>query len=416
MSAMSNTAQKSARKVIGFYDESEGPGGTTRYLQTLIKGIDRAEFHLVFLALKRRQWHQQLESMGIEIITLLNDAPPASIRPVATGTNSTPPPGRSASALSWWKGTVRETLSLIRLFRKRRIDLLHSNQAGAEPAPIAARIAAIPVVIATWHVDSTYDLDNIRGGARYRLLEKACMRSLHHAIAVSGATADDWMRRCNLPDSYREKLSVIHNGIDVDSLVRTRTTCEAKEAEGFLNRLIIGSMGRLEQAKGYEYLIRALTRVVQDWPEVLVRIAGRGELQETLEKLALDLGVTRNVEFCGFTSDIRSFLESIDVYVQPSLCETQGLAILEACAVGAPVIASRVGGIPECVQDGVTGMLVPARDAESMATTILALASDLQLRQKMAAAGLQRVRDQFRYEGMVEKTIAVYRALLPSVH
>jgi glycosyltransferase involved in cell wall biosynthesis len=403
------------RKTIGYYDDSQNLGGTTRYLLNLISGIDRSEFDLVFFAPRPQEWHGKLVAAGVEVHTVLPFQPPTEAplpKPDAAAPEAPEVAPSAPPALGWCLGLASETVMLRKLFQRRRVDLLHSNNAGAEPAPIAARLAGLAPVLATWHVDSTYDLNNIRGGFRYRLLEKTCMRSLHHAIAVSRSTAADWIARCALGDSYWRKVTVIHNGVPVDSLVRSRSIEAAKAAAGISGRFVIGSAGRLETAKGYEYLIRGLPELVRSRPDVLLRIAGRGELQPKLLALARSLDVESHIEFAGFVEDVRGFLEGIDIYVQPSLCEAQGLAILEACAVGVPIVASAVGGIPECVQDGEMGIIVPPRQPEALARAIAELASKPSLRASMAAEGARIVRERFDSAQMIEKTLAVYRRIL----
>jgi glycosyltransferase involved in cell wall biosynthesis len=401
------------KKTIGLIDDSVSPGGTTRYLSNLISGLDRDEFDLVLFAPSPQSWHLELESSGVRIVTL---QPAASVAPTSAVQEEGPPLRprrfRAPKSVAWWMGLLKEILRLRRLFKLYPVNLLHTNNAGAEPAPIAARLAGVPIVLATWHVDSTYDLDGTRSGLRYRLLEMVCMRCLHHAISVSHATAVDWLRRCHLPASYRRKLTVIHNGIPVESLRRRVPLAEAKAAAGLGGRLVIGSLGRLEPAKGYEYLIRALPAVVAAYPQTLVRIAGRGALQSGLTDLARSLGVEKHLEFTGFNADIQSFLETLDIYVQPSLCEALPMSILEACAVGMPVIASEVGGVAECVRHGRTGLVVPPRDSQALSQAIAALAQDPPLRDTMTLEAEALMSQQFRRETMVEKTLAVYRALL----
>jgi glycosyltransferase involved in cell wall biosynthesis len=410
--------ERSAKRTIGFFDDSVGPGGTTRYLSNLISGLDRDEFDLVLLALTSRAWHRELEPFGLRIVTLAPPAAAGSATPAAAVTEQTPPTRRRRIQMpKWiaaWLGLLKEIVQLRRLFRKCRVDLLHSNNAGAEPAPIAARLAGVPIVLATWHVDSTYDLEGTRSGLRYRLLEMACMRSLHHAISVSHATAADWVRRCHLPKSYGRKITVIHNGIAVDSLRRRVTLAEAKAAAGLAQRLVVGSTGRLEPAKGYEFVIRALPAIVAKYPQTLLRIAGRGELQTGLAELARSLGVEGNLEFTGFVSDIQSFLETLDIYVQPSLCEALPMAVLEACAVGMPVVASDVGGVGECIRQNRTGIVVPARDPQALSEAVVRLLEDAQLRERMALEGQMLMAEGFRKETMVAETVAVYRRLFGS--
>jgi glycosyltransferase involved in cell wall biosynthesis len=395
------------QKTIGYFDESSHLGGTTRYLFHLISGIDRDRYRLVFFAPHARGWHEGLRDAGVEVFT----GPPAApaVHDTAAEILSEP---HAPHPLAWSLGLAGEIRSLSRLFRRHRVDLLHSNQAGAEPAPVAARLAGLPRVMATWHVDSTYDLDGLRNGWHYRALEKVCMRSLDHAIAVSKATAADWIMRCGLGDAWWSKVTVIPNGVPTASLARRMPAEQAKSALGLGGRFIIGSAGRLEAAKGYEYLIRSLPGLVRVRPDVLVRIAGQGEFQASLSELARSLGVADRVDFVGFVDDIRGFMESLDIYVQPSLCEAQGLAILEACAVGNPVVASAVGGIPECVQDGETGYLAPPRNPEALTEALIRLAEDPAARVRMAEKGLCEVRKNFDRDRMVSDTLLVYRRLL----
>jgi glycosyltransferase involved in cell wall biosynthesis len=239
------------------------------------------------------------------------------------------------------------------------------------------------------------------------------MRALDHSIAVSKATAIAWARRCWFSKRKSEQsISVIHNGVDVTSLQRVLSSPEAKSKHGWDNRLVIGSVGRLEAAKGYEYLLRALPEIFESYPEVVVKIAGSGELLEPLRHLAKELGVGDRVDFLGFTLRVREFLETVDIYVQPSLCEALGFAILEASAVGVPVIASDVGGPAECVVDNETGFLVPSRDPDALREALSTLISDEAKRVRMASAGSRLVREKFRDDQMVNATLSVYRKLL----
>jgi glycosyltransferase involved in cell wall biosynthesis len=401
------------KKTIGFYDDSERRGGTTRYLSNLLAGINREEFELVFFAPYARAWHKDLTDAGVEIQTLYPE-PVAAVTTAPAAASSTLPRPTVAPLLRWIVGTLREILNLQKLFRRRQVDVLHSNNAGAEAAPIAARLAGMPRVIATWHVDSTYDLDGVRNGPQYRLLEKSCMRSLHHAISVSRATAVDWIRRCELGESYWKKVTVIYNGVPTGELHRQRSVEEAKRLAGLADRLVVGSTGRLERAKGYEYLIRALPEIVRDQPNVLVRIAGRGELHDQLQEIARSLDVEQHIDFAGFVHDVQGFLESIDVYVQPSLCEALPFAVLEAGAVGVPIVASDVGGVAECVRDGEMGFVVPPRDSKALGEAILRLTSNGELRVRMSSEVERVVSDNFDVSKMVEQTVELYRELLRS--
>jgi glycosyltransferase involved in cell wall biosynthesis len=403
------------KKVIAFHDESGGLGGTTRYLLSLLGGIDRNEFDLIFFALRSAPWHERLVAGGVEVHTLRSAEPlpsPAAVTAHSGDARGAARKPKLPPGIAWSLGLAREIAELKRLFGRRHFDLLHTNQAGAEPAPIAARMGGASCILATWHVDSTYDLNRERDGTRYRFLEKACMRSLDHAISVSKATACDWIKRCRLGNEYWQRVSVIHNGVDLRDLRRQRSIEAAKAAEGLAGRLVIVSTGRLDAAKGYEYLIRALPDVVRTRPDVLVRIAGRGELLEPLKQLASATGVNRHIDFVGFTQDVRGFLETGDIYVQPSLCEALPFAVLEAAAVAMPVVASDVGGVSECVANAESGFVVPPRDPASLTQALTQLVSDVSLRERMGQRGYQLVVENFQLHQMNDKTVELYRSLL----
>jgi glycosyltransferase involved in cell wall biosynthesis len=183
---------------------------------------------------------------------------------------------------------------------------------------------------------------------------------------------------------------VIHNRVDVSRLKRRLSLDEAKRDQGLVGKFVIGSMGRLEQAKGYEYLVRVLPQIRKHHPEAVVRIAGRGPLLDSLTELAIALGASDQVRFQGFTDNVSGFLESMDIYVQPSLCEAMPLAILEASAVGSPVVASGVGGVRECVVHGETGYVVPPRNLPALSDAILRLAGNASERASMAENARRR--------------------------
>jgi glycosyltransferase involved in cell wall biosynthesis len=400
--------------VIGYYDESKGPGGTTRYLLTLLAGLNQDEFQPVLFALEDRAWHKDAVALGAKIVLLKESKDP--IPASAPGpVSSRPRPIKLPKKIAWILGTAREISALRQLFNKHAVDLLHSNNAGAEPAPIAARISRVPHVLATLHVDPSYDLENLRNSWNDRLLEMISMRAQHHSIAVSEATACAWIRRCHFSKRRAaDAITVIHNGVDPTRLERTQSIQAAKAKRGWDDKLVIGSVGRLEAAKGYEYLLRALPEIFKAHPDVVVRIAGSGELLGTLKDLAAELGLGDRVEFLGFTANVKDFLESIDIYVQPSLCEALPMAILEASAVGIPVVASDVGGVAECVFDGETGYITPPRDPDSLGKAIAKLICDPALRVYMGKAASRLVRENFRHDQMVKATQDVYRRLLKS--
>jgi glycosyltransferase involved in cell wall biosynthesis len=376
--------------------------------------LDRSRFKPLFLALRARDWHEDLRRLGVEVITL--DAAgrwrsadtPVDENATASSTRRSERP-RLPDRIAWSFGLGRDIYQLVRLFRMAKFDLLHSNHAGAEPAPIAARIAGVRRLIATWHVDANYDLFGERQSFRYKALERVSMRSLHHAISVSEATKQNWVERCGLDEAYQSRISVIHNGISAGEWERRRPSEAAKASLGIeAASSVIGSIGRLDHAKGYHFLVEAFAAIVNRSPSTRLVIAGTGPLEIELKALAHRLGISDAILFTGFVRDVRSVLESFDVYAQPSLCEAHGFALLEAGGMGLPIVASGAGGNAETVRDGESGYIVPAKDAAALVPPLLRLIGDPSLRRQMGMAGQVRVKTRFTVEQMCDKTAAVY--------
>ncbi len=406
---------------IGYYDEGEHRAGTGRYLAEVIGGLDRKKFSPVFFAPKPRTWHNDLRELHIEIVYPAGTAgetvrsvpvPTVGDRQADTGTAQSGSAGRLRlpAGIAWSAGLLREIQAARALFSQRPVDLLHSNNTGAEPTPIAAKRAGITRIVGTLHVLPSYDLHNQRGGWHFRKLEIASMGALHRIIGCCEAACREWQTRCSIEPT---KLLTIHNGIDPDRVTRRQSKSLARRVANLPGEaFLIGAVGNLHEYKGYEFLLRALPMLRESVPHAHLVIAGTGPLETELKALALSLGVAESVTFLGFCSDIRSVLESLDIYSQASLVEAFPMAILEACAIGLPVVATAVGGVPEAILEGKTGFLIPARDPHALAAAFTVLARNPQRREQMGEAGQCRVRQNFTRDQMVAKTIAVYEQML----
>ncbi|SRR5579871_631484 len=402
-----------ARHTIGYFDDGSGHGGTTRYLLELLTGLDRSIFHPVYYGFRPAWWHSKLVERNVEIVLLEPDAPtvPSSPpAPPATNPAKRKKP-RLPKTVAWWLGLRHDMNDLVRLIEKRPVDLFHSNNAGAEPAPIAARRAGIPRILATWHVESDYDFG--KTAFRYRWLERRCMKSLDHAIAPAEHTKQDWIRRCSLGAAYEKRVTVMHYGVSEDRLVRRRSMAEARTAMGLpQDALVVGSLGRLEPAKGYEYLIQAIPAILAREPRALFVIGGRGYLEESLRQRAAEAGVEHALRFIGFLPEIRDLLECLDLYIQPSLCEVTPMSLLEAGGMCVPLAGSDVGGVSEIILHDRNGLLFPPRDPEKIAAATIALLGDAPRRAAMGQAAREWVRESFNLPAMIGRTQALYQELL----
>lgn len=395
---------------IGFYCPGVGTGGPWRYVHSILAGLDPGEFDAtVFCDLpgeyEPRPWVKVVRLGGP---VALPDGAAATTPREASPAKRSALTGLAPRAVRLWAGFGKQSRQLARLFRRHPVDLFHTQLTGCEESPVAAKLAGIRNVIGTFHVDSTYDLHRERSGPSHRLLEMVSNRCLNPAIAVSHATKRDWVRRSHMP---ADRVVTIHNGIDPEKFHRRQSREAARAALGLpTNGLIVGGLGRLDEAKGFTYLLDAAARLRPVLPDLIVTIAGAGSLREPLEKQVSQLGLTGVVRFLGFQSDVQAVLDALDVFAMPSLCEALPFALLEAMATELPAVGSAVGGIPEVIVPGETGFVVPARDPARLAQSLRVLLKDATLRDRMGTAGRARVIRDFHERDMVQKTVDVYRS------
>jgi glycosyltransferase involved in cell wall biosynthesis len=209
-----------------------------------------------------------------------------------------------------------------------------------------------------------------------------------------------------------DRAVTVHEGVDVERVAAIQPA-RPHETHWFPAAApIIGNVAALVPHKGQKYLVDAAAIVVREVPRARFLVLGQGELRNALQEQIRDLGLRQHVLLAGFRTDVLALVKSMDVFVMSSVTEGLGTSLLDAMAAARPVVATMAGGIPEVVQDGVTGLLVPPRDARALAEAILSLLRDEDRRRRMGEAGLARVRQHFTMEKMVSETVAVYERVL----
>jgi glycosyltransferase involved in cell wall biosynthesis len=304
------------------------------------------------------------------------------------------------------KGDLRVVFRLLRLLRIEGIQVLHSHLFHANLlAPIVGRIANIPIIIATRHSADIY-------GRRREWVSSWVRRLCDAVVAVSEEVRDEELRSSHLPPS---KMIVIPNGVEIQAHAQLdRTNIVALRGELGIppNVPLIGTVASFKDYKGHTYLIDATVRILEQFPNAKVLFVGDGPLRTQLENKVEVLDLTDAIVFTGIRRDVRELLTLLDLFVLPSLSEALPVAVLEAMAAGRPVVATSVGGVPEAVVNGVTGLLVPPRNPTALAEAIVSLLSGPELRQQMGQAGRERVLQHFSVEQMVERTQTLYEQLL----
>ncbi len=178
------------------------------------------------------------------------------------------------------------------------------------------------------------------------------------------------------------------------------------------DEIVIGTIGRLVWQKGYQYLLEAFSVVSRENPQVKLVIGGTGAMRSELESFVRANSLESNVQFCGEISDTRTFLDAIDLYVQPSLSEGCPFTILEAMGSGLPIVASRLAGIEEIIEHNKTGILVPPANASALASAILSLINNKDKALQLGEAGYKHARANFTSEQFVTNLSDVYTSLL----
>jgi len=245
-----------------------------------------------------------------------------------------------------------------------------------------------------------------KAGVRRRLLRYLTGREDTWFIAVSEAVRQQMAEYYGLP---LERIVTIRNGVDLSEFGGENAP-SVNRSEG---PLVIGVAGRLEAMKGFEHLIAAAGALREQGIAFELRIAGSGSQQFDLEREARSLGIGEHVRFVGQIRDMPAFYRSVDVFVLPSV-STEGLplVVLEAMAMGLPVVATCLAGVPEVIEDGLNGLLVPPGDPGALAKALSWLAVDGERRKRMAKAGQAHVRDKFPVERVAAEVTRVYETVL----
>jgi glycosyltransferase involved in cell wall biosynthesis len=302
-------------------------------------------------------------------------------------------------------GIIRCRRNLRRLVDEMQPDVIHSHLWPA--VPFAAKVAGDCGVGCVVHVhDARPWLAS--GRLRYRAQRLAYRRVLHRARARIVAVAESVRQYTakNLPWDA-QAIEVIHNGIDIAKFQRTRRS----EASA----VTVGSVGRLEIEKGFDQLILAAAELKRAGLEFRVLIAGEGPQRDALLQLIQQLDLGGFVELPGVVTDMLGFYDQLDLFVLPSLTEGMPISILEAMAMGLPIVATTVGGIPELVRDGVEGLLVPAGEPGALAKALRELITSAARRTQIADNARRRVeRDGFNHESMGGQFQRLYAAVVGS--
>jgi glycosyltransferase involved in cell wall biosynthesis len=285
-----------------------------------------------------------------------------------------------------------------------RPDVVHTHMYRADVVGTKAAIALGNAGHRRPYVVSTVHSSRVRSASDRGTL-RALTPEMDQLIAVSKAIER------KLADEHRDQAPVrlIYNGVDLARYDHQEPCCTLRDDFGMEpGSQLVGVIARLEPEKGHQTLIDAWPIVLRDVPDAYLLIVGEGSRRDYLEAQAAANRVAHRVVFTGRRDDVPAVTAALDVAVLPSHREAQGLSILEAMALSRPVVASDVGGIPEMIEDGVTGLLVPHDQPDMLAAAIVRLLTDHALADTIARAGHDLVHDRFCIELMVKEIEGIY--------
>ena len=289
------------------------------------------------------------------------------------------------------------------LVKTHHYDMIHSHTSHAHALAYMGSVGCKTCRLVTRRVDFTIFRSRFLklNSIKYRFMADyyvAISQKIKEVMVADGIAAD--------------RIFVVHSGIDLDRFSGVAGDSLIAEFHLRSDQPVVINVAHLAGHKGQQFLVRAIPHVLKEIPGVRFFIIGEGELMTELQDLSDSLGITRALTFTGFRKDVGAFYNMADLFVMSSVQEGLGTAVLDALALGKPVVATKAGGIPEVIKDGKTGRLVEAANPQALAQGIIEMLAHKDQSQAMAQRGQAVVKEQFSIDAMVENNLAVYRQLL----
>lgn len=355
-----------------------GIGGMERVIQDLCRYVDPAKFRFTVLCLSvRGPLADQIEAEGVPVIYCENQTR---------------------------MGKYLRGLEIGRILKEQRVDILQTHNTTAFiDGLIGARIAGVPVMIHTDHCKN-YPIE-----WRWTVAENLASRLVDRVVAVSHHTKSELLHFEKIADS---KVTVIHNGINPKLTRNVSADALRRELGLSPDDIVVGNVGRLEPQKGLDLLLAAAPEVLRAAPNVRFLIVGGGSLEADLKAQAVSLGISDRVVFTGWRTDAIDLMQLLDVFVSTSNFEGLPMVLLEATWFGKPIVATGVGGVPELVEDGFNGLILPDRDPARVAATLLRVVKDDVFRRRLGQNSRARYEERFTAQAMASAYQQIYEHYL----
>lgn len=373
-------------KKILLYTDTPQIGGAELQIFLLAKFLNREKFTPIITCSNYRQldqWSNKFEKEGIKVIRIK----------------------------SRHKHDPTQYIQIKKILKEENIDIIHAhvwNPASCRYVFLAASRTKTPII--------TTEHDPFKISFIKDLFKKHSLKQISKIITVS---ENNKKILTELYPDQSEKIEVIHNGIDStwwkSQLLRYRPEDRKKIKEELFhakeNTFIIISVAELHERKGQEFIIKAIPAVIKKYPNVKLVLVGEGPNKDNLKKLVKELEMERHVTFTSKQKEIPKLLKSSNIFILASKREAFGLVNAEAMICGLPIIACKVGGIPEIVKDSETGILIEPQNPEEISKALLILIENPETRKTLGEKGRARVLEKFDAKIMAEKYEKVYSSI-----
>lgn len=359
--------------------ESGGPGGAETVVLNLVKRLDPARFRSVVLLPPGPWLNPRLRELGVPVVEV--------------------------SWKAWYD--LRGPMKMVQTIHKHDVDLIHSHLPGQNFYSCIAGALTRRKTLVTYHGPVEFqDGDSAKGRARLWFVRTTADR----AIVVCRMVKDILVTH-----GFRDdQISVIYNGIDPAPYATPAAGTLRSDLGLGPDVKLVGMIANVRQSKGYDVFVRAAAEVCRRFPSA--RFVGVGHVDEGLARpirqLIAELSLGERFVFAGFRADVPQVLSELDVFVLSSTSEGMPLAVLEAMAAKKAIVSTRCGGIPEVLDDGLCGLLVPPSDPNALARGIGELLSDRAKAVQMGLKAQSKVQEEFTLDGMIEKYEALYLSRL----
>jgi len=356
-------------------------GGAEKHILQLLEHMDQDRFEVHLCCLFPRPFAQVAEEAGItvHVINMKN-----KFNFLAVG-------------------------QMIKIIRQNNIDIVHTHGVRANlVGRMGARLAGVKSIVTTVHSVLEQDYPAYLARLINKLMEKITERYVTRFITVSQLLQDDLIAKGIAP----RRVVTVHNGLDPEEFNINRVNTDVRARFRIPQEYpVIGIIARLHPVKGHDVFLQAAHELQKELPHTRFLMVGSGFHRPWIEAEVERLGLVGKAIFTGFMEDIPSVLAALDVLIVPSYSEGFGLTAIEAMAMGIPVVATRVGGLPEIITHQANGLLIAPGDSKDLTKKILWLLDNPVKAEEMIVQGKRTVADKFTIQGMVDKTQELYEQL-----